>query len=475
MFTPDQLNDFFAAAPPRPYISSITPLTTASPETTTTATAAESSIYEEFSFNSTFDLEVFNAIHQIKSSAIGMDDVPIRFLKMILPHIISIITHIFNTILMTSRYPAAWKISKITPIAKTNTSSSPADYSPISVLPMLSKAMEIIIRKQITVHIESNGMMSYLQSGFRTKHSTTTALLKVTNDILMASEKKLMSILILLDFSKAFDSVDHSLLCSKLTDQFAFSSSATSLIRSYLSDRTQCVGVNQASRFLPLASGVVQGSVLGPLLFSLFINDITAVIRICSFHLYADDVQIYTSCLPSEYVNCVERMNADLERIYQWSLHNGLLVNPVKSQALLVNPRSLQFDDTQYLHLGGNRIKFHRKVKNLGLMMNDELTWDDQVSKVCRNVLFTLKHLWTMSNFTPMETRHKLVTSLIVPQFLYCDVIFSKSTARLRERLKVAFNSCARYIYRISRYEHITQYASRILGIPLEQFYSFKM
>jgi hypothetical protein len=94
-------------------------LTTASPGTP--PTAAESSIYEEFSFNGTFDLEVFNAIHQIKSNAIGMDDVPIRFLKIILPYIISIITHILNTILMTSRYPVAWKISKITPIAKTNT------------------------------------------------------------------------------------------------------------------------------------------------------------------------------------------------------------------------------------------------------------------------------------------------------------------------------------------------------------------
>jgi hypothetical protein len=101
MFTPDQLNDFFSPRSPRPSASPITPLTTASPGTTTTA--AESSIYGEFSINGTFDLEVFNAIHQIKSNAIGMDDVPIRFLKMILPHIVSIITHIFSTILMT--YP----------------------------------------------------------------------------------------------------------------------------------------------------------------------------------------------------------------------------------------------------------------------------------------------------------------------------------------------------------------------------------
>jgi hypothetical protein len=128
--------------------------------------------------------------------------------------------------------------------------------------------------------------------------------------------------------------------------------------------------------------------------------------------------------------NCVERLTADFEHIHQWSSSNGLFVNPGISQAMVVNPRSLRLDDTQYLHLGGNRIEFYRKVKNLGLLMNDELTWDDQVSMVCRNMLFTLKRLWTMWHFTP------LVTSLIMPQFLYCDVFFSKPTARLRERLK---------------------------------------
>jgi hypothetical protein len=107
--------------------------------------------------------------------------------------------------------------------------------------------------------------------------------------------------------------------------------------------------------------------------------------------------------------------------------------------------------------------------------MNSEFTWDDQVSKDCRKVIFTLKRLWTMSQFTPLKTRHKLVTTLIIPQFLYCDVIFSKSTARLRERLKIAFNSCARYIYGISRFEHISRYSNQILGVPLDLYYSHRI
>jgi hypothetical protein len=132
---------------------------------------------------------------------------------------------------------------------------------------------------------------------------------------------------------------------------------------------------------------------------------------------------------------------------------------------MVVNPKLLQLDDACQISLDGNTIDFHQKIKNLGLIMNSKLTLDDQISKICLTVFFTLKQLWPMSQFTPIQTRQKLVTSLIFPQFLYCDVIFSKSSARLWERLKLAFNSCARYIHGISRYEHISTYTNRIFSL----------
>jgi hypothetical protein len=124
-------------------------------------------------------------------------------------------------------------------VAKTNGPGSLSDYSPISILLALSKAMEVIMRNQITAQIERNGMISRLQSGFRSNHSTTTALLKITNDLLLASGAKTIPILVLLDFSKAFDSVDHQLLCSKLSCQYKFFTSAVDLIKSYQSGRMQ--------------------------------------------------------------------------------------------------------------------------------------------------------------------------------------------------------------------------------------------
>jgi hypothetical protein len=143
-----------------------------------------------------------------------------------------------------------------------------------------------------------------------------------------------------------------------------------------------------------------------------------------------DDVQLYISCHPSDYVDCISRLNFDLDHILQWSLRNGFSINAFKSQAMVVNLRLLQLDDASQILLDGNTIDFHQKVKNLGLIINNKLTWDDQTSKICRNVLITLKRRCHKSHHQNKLVRN-WVTLLIVLQYLYCDVIFSKSSARL--------------------------------------------
>jgi hypothetical protein len=209
LYTPDQLKDYF---------------TSRTPAASRHITAANPPGLDDFSFS------------------VGMDGVPIRLLKIILPYILPCVTHIFNTVLTTFTLLSTWKISKITPLAKSNDLVELSDYRPISILPAISKALEVIIRRQIMNHVDNKGLLS--QSGFRQNHSTATVLLKITNDLLIASEIKLLSVIVLLDFSKVFDSVDHDLLCYKLTSHYGFTSSATSLIRSYLSGRMQCVCVN---------------------------------------------------------------------------------------------------------------------------------------------------------------------------------------------------------------------------------------
>jgi Reverse transcriptase (RNA-dependent DNA polymerase) len=456
LYTADQLNNFFASTqtPPRQWI----------PTRATT---------DSFSFGNTHDLEVYNAFSHIKSNAVGTDGVPIRFLRILMPVVLPFLTHIFNTILTSASFPETWKKSMIIPLAKVHDPSSLADYRPISILPVVSKALEIIMRQQILNHIETNHLLNPLQSGFRKNHSTTTALLKITNDILCASDKKLATFLVLLDFKKAFDSVDHGLLCNKLANLYGFSTSAVQLIKSYLEGRSQIVvvdGVTSESK--RVISGVVQGSVLGPLLFSLFINDIAGEICNASYHLYADDVQIYISCHQSALVPCCHQLNEDLERVYQWSIANSIQINPIKSQAILFNSHTTTSPPN--IKLGRDFIEYYDKVKNLGIIFNNKLKWDDQISKVCSSVCLDLRRMWPMASFTPKETRKKLVTSLIIPKFSYCNEIYGKSWDGLRERLKVSFNNCARYINGVPRSQHISEYTNQILGMPLDTYFTWR-
>jgi hypothetical protein len=396
IFSPNQLNNYFTEPQPITNISSSSGFVFNSNNFSTNINDHDNTSYSinvrsEFSLNNTYDLEVFNAICQIKSNVTGIDGVPIKFLRILLPQVLPYITHVFNTILTTFKFPMAWRTSKIVPQAKKNEPVTLSHYRPISILPALSKAMEVIVKRQINGYIKNNGLLCWFQSGFWSNHSTCSALLKITNVLLMASEAERVSVMLLLDFSKSFDSVDHDLLCAKLADQYVFSRNTVSFIRSYLSQRMQCVWVNgNFSEYQPVTAGVVQDLVLGALLFSLFINDIVGqisssnglqMLSIC--HLYANDAQLYLSSNPFTFDRSIARLNEDLDRIHQWSMANQLIINSSKSQAMIINPSLLPIDVSPLIKLGTDVILCYKKLKNLGLLINQDLTW---VNKICRNV-----------------------------------------------------------------------------------------
>jgi len=208
-------------------------------------------------------------------------------------------------------------------------------------LPTLSKGLERVVHCQITEFINNNNILSDYQSGFRAAHSTETALLRVAEDIKLSMERRQGTILTLFDFSKAFDCVNHELLLQKLR-AIGFSQNALLWLRSYLSDRRQCVEVgDKRSDWETVTCGVPQGSILGPLLFVLYANDINSTLVHCKYHMYANDLlQIYHNFTANNINDSVQKINEDIIQLVIWTEKHGLLLNHEKTKPMIIcHPR----------------------------------------------------------------------------------------------------------------------------------------
>lgn len=425
-----------------------------------------------FGFINVDNMDVVECFLSVKSNAVGVDGVHPVFIKSILPLLLPYITHIFNTVLTTGFFPRQWKMAKIIPIPKNSTCD---EFRPISILPFLSKVCERIMQKQLNAFLGNNNLLTQVQSGFRSKHSCTTALIKVVEDIRSSLDEGSVTFLVLLDFSKAFDMVNHSHLINKLHRFYNISPSATNLIFSYLSGRKQAVSLdNVLSEFLDLQRGVPQGSILGPLLFSLYINEIPNIVQHSSTHIYADDVQIYQSCPLGLIDNCAHNINLDLERILNWSIKYGLTLNPNKCKCLVISKTILDLSYFPPVTLNNLPIEFVNSSRNLGVVFNRTLTWNDHISSIVGRAYGALRTLWTAQQFTPVNTRVILARSLVIPVLVYGCEIFLNCDAVSKRKLRVAFNSTIRYIYGLRRYDHVSHLSKILLDMSFDCYIKFR-
>lgn len=283
---------------------------------------------------------VLRTIKSLKSNAIGCDEISLDMLIMSLPCTLNVITNLINKSIETNSFPSIWKKAIIRPIPKNDNPLELKDLRPISILPYMSIILEKIVHGQLSQYLEANNILPEKQSGFRKNHSTVTALIGVVDDILNAQDKGEGTILVLLDYSRAFDTINIPLLLSKL-HYFALFPSSIEWFSNYLKNRTQVVetmdedGTVVHSRPRLLNRGVPQGPILGPLLFILYCADLEKHVSTVSIHTYADDIQVYISFKADDTSSAVDKLNYDLGNIYAWSETNGLVLNPNKTKYLV--------------------------------------------------------------------------------------------------------------------------------------------
>lgn len=288
-------------------------------------------------------------------------------------------------------------------------------------------------------------------------------------------DRERVNILLFLDFKKAFDSVDVSTLCKKLKLQFKFSSSACNLMFSYLSCRSFVVRVGEnVSIPYEISSGVPQGSLLGPLLFSMYINDLPNVASVASVLMYADDVALLVSSKLSDLNDCIRNLNRELIAISDWAEANAMVINNSKTQAIAVYKREVEMSNYEPILLNGLPVQFAKKVKYLGIMLNVRLKWDDHVNTICSKVYFMLRRLNTVNQFLPKWLRNRLVKLLIVPHITYGCEIFFNCSATNKRKLELCYNAAVRYVHALRKFDHISHLSKDIFGMTLFKYFEFR-
>ena len=404
-------------------------------------------------FSSVSEDYVKSIVLKSKKSFCSLDPLPAKLFYDCLDVLVPFITNIFNESLAKGIFPSDLKDSIVIPLLKKASLDCNVlkNYRPVSNLTFISKVLERIAYSQILGHLTTNKLKDKLQSAYKARHSTETALVKVVNDILCAIDEGNMSLLTLLDLSAAFDTIGHTILLKRLNISFGLDGAVLSWIQSYLSNRQQKVKINNVfSAEIPIKYGVPQGSVLGPLLFTMYVYPLADILvkNDCPYHSYADDNQLYPS-IPFDRFDSVTNDLSQLcsNEIDTWMTDNKLKKNNDKTEMLLCGTiAKLNSINCNSLKIGDEIINFSSKVKNLGVFLENNLSMDCAVSHIRKCCYLELRKIAQLRSYINEDATVKLVLSFVISRLDYCNSLFYNMSDENIQKLQLIQNHAARLV-----------------------------
>ena len=409
---------------------------------------------ERFSFKTINESEIKDLLKNLDiKKASGIDTIPPKLVKLSADFLTPLLTKAINTSIAQNVFPENAKTASVIPLDKGKPNKNEmSNFRPVSVLNTFSKIYEKVIKDQI-VH----GMEKYFSpflSAFRKNYSSQNILISLTEEWRKKLDNNFVVGAVLTDLSKAFDCIPHDLIIAKLS-AYNFSDEALSYIYSYLTNRRQCVHINNThSQLETIISGVPQGSILGPILFNLSINDLFFSVVLASLYNFADDNTL--SAFATTVSELIKILESESEVVIDWFKINKMVVNPDKFQAIILDKRKRDHTD-EHITVDNQQIKVVSSVKLLGQQLDDKLNFNLHISNICKSAANQLNALIRLKKFMNFEEKKILINSYFMANFNYCPFVWMLSNASSLKKIENLQKRALRFLcndYEIS-YEEL--------------------
>lgn len=423
--------------------------------------------------------EVTKLINLMPGKSSPIDRIPTTVLKSCVDSFAPLIARLAALCFDEGTFPTRFKTASVTPLLKKKglDNDNVANYRPISNLHTISKIVERLFMSRVIRHVEQAPCFNRFQSAYRRNHSTETALLRMLNDAYCTADNGDRTMLIQLDLSAAFDTIDHDTLLRRLGHTFGLSGSVIRWVRSYVTGRSQFVRVGQEqSATVACEFGVPQGSVLGPLLYTLYVAPIAAIIASFDVHhmQYADDTSLYIAL---DGTNVDFNLDCCFEAVKGWFTLNGLSLNPDKSEALVIGTSARQRVEgaVDSVSLGSTSIVVSGSVRSLGVTIDNTLSFNTHVNEVYKAANHHLRALRHIRKCISVDDAKQIAVSMVSARLDYCNSVLYNTTQSNLAKLQRLQNSLARVVTNTRKHEHITPVLAKLHWLPIAARIDYKI